>query len=92
MEEHKSAHRKRTELDRTIQVLCRAEKNNPLHIGEAGRSKTALVYGLAKLINETRSLNASGLTSMAWIWDRCLPGAHYRGDFEKHIKMVMEEP
>jgi len=48
VEEHNPLIGREQELDRTIQVLCRAEKNNPLHIGEAGVGKTALVYGLAK--------------------------------------------
>ena len=54
VEEHNPLIGREQELDRTIQVLCRAEKNNPLHIGEAGVGKTALVYGLAKLINENQ--------------------------------------
>lgn len=40
------------ELERTMQILCRKEKNNPLHIGEPGVGKTAIVYGLARLLNE----------------------------------------
>ena len=54
VEEHNPLIGREQELDRTIQVLCRAEKNNPLHIGEPGVGKTALVYGLAKLINENQ--------------------------------------
>lgn len=74
VEEHNPLIGREQELDRTIQVLCRAEKNNPLHIGEAGVGKTALVYGLAKLINENQvPERLKGLASTAWIWDRCLP-------------------
>ena len=78
------------ELDRTIQVLCRAEKNNPLHIGEPGVGKTALVYGLAKLINEDKvpdRLKGARIYSMDI--GQMLAGAQYRGDFEKRIKLVM---
>ena len=42
------------ELQRTIQVLCRRDKNNPLHVGEPGVGKTALVWGLARMIEEGR--------------------------------------
>ena len=79
------------ELDRTIQVLCRAEKNNPLHIGEAGVGKTALVYGLAKLINENlvpERLKGARIYGMDI--GQMLAGSQYRGDFEKRIKMVMD--
>ncbi len=79
------------ELDRTIQVLCRAEKNNPLHVGEPGVGKTALVYGLAKMINENQvpeRLKGARIYSMDIA--QMLAGAQYRGDFEKRIKMVME--
>ena len=79
------------ELDRTIQVLCRAEKNNPLHIGEPGVGKTALVYGLAKLINDGQvpeRLKGARIYSMDIA--QMLAGAQYRGDFEKRIKLVME--
>ena len=72
-------------------MLCRAEKNNPLHIGEPGVGKTALVYGLAKLINENqvpKRLKGARIYSMDIA--QMLAGAQYRGDFEKRIKMVME--
>lgn len=79
------------ELDRTIQVLCRAEKNNPLHVGEPGVGKTALVFGLAKLINENQvpdRLKGARIYSMDI--GQMLAGSQYRGDFEKRIKMVMD--
>ena len=79
------------ELDRTIQVLCRAEKNNPLHIGEPGVGKTALVYGLASLINNgdvPERLRGARIYSMDI--GQMLAGAKYRGDFEKRVKMVMD--
>lgn len=79
------------ELDRTIQVLCRAEKNNPLHVGEPGVGKTALVFGLAKLINENQvpdRLKEARIYGMDI--GQMLAGSQYRGDFEKRIKMVMD--
>ena len=91
VEQHNPLIGREQELDRTIQVLCRAEKNNPLHIGEPGVGKTALVYGLAKLINENqvpKRLKGARIYSMDIA--QMLAGAQYRGDFEKRIKMVME--
>ncbi len=79
------------ELDRTIQVLCRAEKNNPLHVGEPGVGKTALVFGLAKLINENQVPDRlKGARIYGMDIGQMLAGSQYRGDFEKRIKMVME--
>lgn len=80
-----------TELERTIEVLCRKEKNNPLHIGEPGVGKTALVYGLADLIN--RGLVPERLKN-AVIYQldlsTLLAGTQYRGQFEKRVKSIME--
>ena len=90
VDEHNPLIGREQELDRTIQVLCRAEKNNPLHIGEPGVGKTALVYGLAKLINEDKvpdRLKGACIYSMDI--GQMLAGAQYRGDFEKRIKLVM---
>ena len=90
VDEHNPLIGRAQELDRTIQVLCRAEKNNPLHIGEPGVGKTALVYGLAKLINEDKvpdRLKGARIYSMDI--GQMLAGAQYRGDFEKRIKLVM---
>lgn len=90
VDEHNPLIGREQELDRTIQVLCRAEKNNPLHIGEPGVGKTALVYGLAKLINEDKvpdRLKDARIYSMDI--GQMLAGAQYRGDFEKRIKLVM---
>ena len=79
------------EMERTIQVLCRAEKNNPLHIGEPGVGKTALVYGLANLINEGKvPERLKGARIYGMDMGQVLAGAQYRGDFEKRIKMVMD--
>ncbi len=79
------------ELDRTIQVLCRKDKNNPLHIGEPGVGKTALVYGLARLINEGRvpeKLKDARIFSLDI--GSLLAGTQFRGDFEKRLKTIME--
>lgn len=79
------------EMERTIQVLCRADKNNPLHVGEPGVGKTALVYGLAEWIrNETVPDRLLGARIYAMDMGQMLAGAQYRGDFEKRLKMVME--
>ena len=80
-----------TELDRTIQVLCRKDKNNPLHIGEAGVGKTSLVYGLAQRIqdgNVPESLKGSRIYQLDL--GSLIAGTQYRGDFEKRLKSVMK--
>lgn len=79
------------ELERTIQVLCRKDKNNPLHVGEAGVGKTALVYGLAARIargDVPDRLKQSRIYMMDM--GTMIAGAQFRGDFEKRIKQVME--
>src|SRR3712207_3649250 len=79
------------ELQRTVQVLCRKEKNNPLHVGEPGVGKTALVYGLAQMIEERRvpeRLLGHRIYSMDM--GTMLAGTQFRGEFEKRIKQVME--
>ncbi len=79
------------ELERTIEVLCRKEKNNPLHVGEPGVGKTSLVYGLAQLINDGKvpeRLKNARIYSMDM--GQMLAGAQYRGDFEERIKKVMD--
>ena len=81
-----------TELERTIQILCRRRKNNPLLVGEAGVGKTAIAEGLAYRIVEKQvpevieectvySLDLGGL----------LAGTKYRGDFEKRLKGILKE-
>ena len=79
------------ELRRTIQVLCRRDKNNPLHIGEPGVGKTALVWGLARLIEEghvPERLKGSRIYQLDM--GTLLAGTQYRGDFENRIKMIMD--
>ena len=79
------------ELERTIQVLCRRDKNNPLHVGEPGVGKTALIYGLAARIN-AGNVPERLKGSRIYMLDlgTMLAGTQYRGDFEKRIKQVMD--
>ncbi len=79
------------ELQRTIQVLCRRDKNNPLHVGEPGVGKTALVWGLVRMIEEGRvpeRLKGSRIYQLDM--GTLLAGTQYRGDFENRIKMIMD--
>ena len=79
------------ELQRTIQVLCRRDKNNPLHIGEPGVGKTALVWGLARMIEEGRvPKRLMGCKIYQLDMGTLLAGTQYRGDFENRIKMIMD--
>ncbi len=79
------------ELERTMQILCRKEKNNPLHIGEPGVGKTAIVYGLAKLLNEKRvPVPLQGAKIFSLDLGSLLAGTQYRGDFEKRFQKVMD--
>ena len=79
------------ELQRTIQVLCRRDKNNPLHVGEPGVGKTALVWGLARMIEEGRvPKRLKGSKIFQIDMGTLLAGTQYRGDFENRIKMIMD--
>ena len=79
------------ELERTMQILCRKEKNNPLHIGEPGVGKTAITYGLARLLNEKQVPEPLlGAKIFALDLGSLLAGTQYRGDFEKRFKKVMD--
>lgn len=78
------------ELERTMQILCRKEKNNPLHIGEPGVGKTAVVYGLARLLSEGKVPEPlKGAKIYALDLGGMLAGTQYRGDFEKRLKSVL---
>lgn len=89
---------RKQELQRTIQVLCRRDKNNPLHVGEPGVGKTALVWGLVRMIEEDREQGASGRVPERLKGSRIyqldmgtlLAGTQYRGDFENRIKQIMD--
>ncbi len=79
------------ELERTMQILCRKEKNNPLHIGEPGVGKTAITYGLARLIEENQvpePLKDAKIFSLDL--GSLIAGTQFRGDFEKRFKRVMD--
>lgn len=79
------------ELDRTIQVLCRCEKNNPLHVGEAGVGKTALIYGLAQRIEDGNVPDRlKGAKIYMLDMGSLVAGTQYRGDFEQRVKDIME--
>ena len=81
-----------SEIQRTIQVLCRRRKNNPLYTGEAGVGKTAMAEGLAKKIvdNEVPDV-LEDCTIYALDMGALLAGTKYRGDFEKRMKGVFTE-
>lgn len=79
------------ELDRTIQVLCRKDKNNPLHIGESGVGKTALVYGVARRIEEGKVPDRlKGCNIYQLDMGTLLAGTRFRGDMEQRLKQIME--
>ena len=78
------------ELERTIQVLCRKDKNNPLHLGEPGVGKTSIVYGLAARIEShqvAEKLNGCRIYSLDL--GSLIAGTQYRGDFEDRLKTVL---
>lgn len=80
------------EIERTIQILCRRRKNNPLLVGEAGVGKTAIAEGLARLIIEKKVpsvLENSVIHSLDL--GSLLAGTKYRGDFEKRLKSVLHQ-
>jgi ATP-dependent Clp protease ATP-binding subunit ClpA len=80
------------EVERTIQILCRRRKNNPLLVGEAGVGKTAIAEGLARLIIEEK---VPSVLADAVIYSldlgSLLAGTKYRGDFEKRLKSVLHQ-
>ena len=80
------------ELERTIQILCRRTKNNPLHVGDAGVGKTAITYGLAQRIVEGRVPEAlKGCTIYSLDLGLLLAGSKFRGDFEERLHSVIDE-
>ncbi len=80
------------EVERTIQILCRRRKNNPLYVGEAGVGKTAIAEGLAKKIvdKEVPEVLANAII-YALDLGALLAGTKYRGDFEKRLKGVINQ-
>ena len=87
---------RREEVDRTVQILCRRRKNNPLYVGEAGVGKTAIAEGLAKLVVDGNVPQViANSTIYALDLGALLAGTKYRGDFEKRLKgllILIENP
>ena len=80
------------EVERTIEILCRRRKNNPLYVGEAGVGKTAIAEGLARLIVEGKVPDVlAESTIYALDMGALVAGTKYRGDFEKRLKGVITE-
>ncbi len=80
------------EIERTIQILCRRRKNNPLLVGEAGVGKTAIAEGLAKRIVDCEVPDAIGhATVYSLDLGALVAGTKYRGDFEKRLKGVLAQ-
>ncbi len=80
------------EVNRTIQVLCRRSKNNPLYVGDPGVGKTAIAEGLAKRIVEGKVPDAlKDATIFSLDMGTLLAGTRYRGDFEERLKQVVKE-
>jgi ATP-dependent Clp protease ATP-binding subunit ClpA len=83
---------RRMEVQRTIEILCRRRKNNPLYVGEAGVGKTAIAEGLARLIVEGEVPDVlTDCTIYALDMGALIAGTKYRGDFEKRLKGVLAE-
>jgi ATP-dependent Clp protease ATP-binding subunit ClpA len=81
---------RRNEVQRTVQILCRRRKNNPLYVGEAGVGKTAIAEGLAKMIVDGDVPDVlENSTIYALDLGALLAGTKYRGDFEKRLKGVL---
>jgi ATP-dependent Clp protease ATP-binding subunit ClpA len=80
------------EVERTIEILCRRRKNNPLYVGEAGVGKTAIAEGLARLIVEGKVPDVlADATLYSLDLGALVAGTKYRGDFEKRLKGVLQD-
>jgi len=80
------------EVNRTIQVLCRRQKNNPLFVGDPGVGKTAIAEGLARMIVDGKVPDVlADATVFSLDMGTLLAGTRYRGDFEERLKQVMKE-
>lgn len=81
-----------TEVERTIQVLCRRKKNNPILVGEAGVGKTAIAEGLAyRIVHKSVPDVIANATIYSLDMGALLAGTKYRGDFEKRLKALLKE-
>ena len=79
------------ELSRCVRILCRKDKNNPLFIGEPGVGKTALIYGLTRMIEEGNVPDwLKGQRIYALDMASLVAGASYHGEFEKRVKLVLD--
>lgn len=91
LDKHNPLIGRQVEIERTIQVLCRRDKNNPLHVGEPGVGKTALIYGLAQRIENgdvPERLQGSKIYQMDM--GSLVAGTQYRGEFEERILRIMK--
>ena len=80
------------EVDRTVQILCRRQKNNPLYVGDPGVGKTAIAEGLARRITRGEVPEAlRNATIFSLDMGLLLAGTRYRGDFEERLKAVLKE-
>ena len=80
-----------SEVERTVQILCRRRKNNPLYVGEAGVGKTAIAEGLAlKIADGTVPLPLQGAEIYALDIGALLAGSRFRGDFEQRLKDLLK--
>jgi ATP-dependent Clp protease ATP-binding subunit ClpA len=87
-----SARKRKLEVERTIEILCRRRKNNPLYVGEAGVGKTAIAEGLARMIVENQVPDVLlDATIYSLDMGSLVAGTKYRGDFEKRLKAVLAE-
>src|ERR1700753_416717 len=81
-----------SEVERTIQILCRRQKNNPLFVGDPGMGKTAIAEGLArKIIRGEVPEVLRGCTIYSLDMGSLIAGTRYRGDFEERLKTVVKE-
>jgi ATP-dependent Clp protease ATP-binding subunit ClpA len=81
-----------SELDRTVQVLCRRLKNNPVHVGDSGVGKTAITEGLAqRIVAGQVPPTLKGFSIFSLDMGALVAGTKYRGDFEERVKRVIEE-
>ena len=83
---------RQTEVNRTIQILCRRQKNNPLFVGDPGVGKTAIAEGLARrIVNADVPEVLKDCTIFQLDMGALLAGTRYRGDFEERLKAVIKE-